>query len=235
MRDNYHLSLESLSFESSVMCKVASNCLSDANRALREADAVRAGQVVASEQLLNQMVIGAEAQALELLSLQAPVASELRAVIGSLWIVADLQQMGSLAVLIARACLRSHPRLVVAPLVSPIIEEMGDLAVQLADQAVGVLRDRDVQRAGLIAAGDRRVDELQREMFSILLGRGWDEGVETAVNVALVGRHLERFADHAVDVARRVVFVVTGDPGGVASRRTTSEQRSASGRLASRR
>lgn len=222
MRHDYHLSLESLSFESSVMCKVASNCLSDAARAVREGDARLAGQVVASEELLNQMRFAAESQALELLSLQAPVASELRAVVGSLWIVADLQRMGSLAVLIARICLDRHPRAVVPLAVRPIVEEMADLAVQLADQAGLVLRDRDLKLAALVQAGDCRVDDLQRQMFSILLGRSWSEGVQAAVDVALVCRYLERFADHAVAVARRVVFVVTGESS--PSERTRSQQ-----------
>lgn len=211
MRHDYHLSLESLSFESSVMCRVAGNCLADAIRAVREGDALLAGQVIASEELLTAMRAGAEAQALELLSLQAPVASELRAVIGSLWIVADLQRMGSLAVLIARTCLDRHPRAVVPLVARPLIEEMADLACQLADQAGRALRDCDIKLAAIVQAGDGRVDDLQREMFSKLLGRTWNEGVQAAVDVALLCRYLERFADHAVGVARRVVFVVTGE------------------------
>lgn len=211
MRHDYHLRLESVSDECSVMCKVASNCMSDATRAMREGDALLAGQVMASAELLTHMRAGAESQALELLSLQAPVASELRAVVGSLWIVADLRRMGSLAALIARTCLDRHPRAVVPLVVRPLFEEMADLAVQLADQAGRVLRDRDVKLAGIVEAGDDRVDDLQREMFSKLLGRNWNEGVQTAVDVALVCRYLERFGDHAVAVARRVVFVVTGE------------------------
>ncbi len=164
----------------------------------------------------------AEAQALELLSLQAPVASELRAVVGSLWIVADLQRMGSLAALIASTCLDRHPRAVVPLRVRPLVEEMADLACQLADQAGRALRDRDVKLAAMVQAGDSRVDDLQREMFSKLLGRNWNEGVQAAVDVALLCRYLERFADHAVSVARRVVFVVTGE--NVTSEVTRSRQ-----------
>jgi len=84
------------------------------------------------------------------------------------------------------------------------------------------LRDRDVKLAAMVQAGDSRVDDLQREMFSKLLGRNWNECVQAAVDVALLCRYLERFADHAVSVARRVVFVVTGE--NVTSEVTRSRQ-----------
>ena len=225
MRQDYHLKLDHLAHDSSMMCKVAANCLREAIRAMSDGDLSRAQQVIAAESLLGQMRSAAETRALELLSLQAPVASELRTVVAALWIVADLQRMGSLAVLVARCGGRRHPRVVVPPPVRPIIEEMGRLAAHLADQAGVVLRDRDILLAGVVESEDHRIDDLQREMFAVLLAPAWSHGVEAAVDMALLGRYLERFADHAVAIARRVVFMVTGENANVHIALLLQEQR----------
>ena len=193
------------------MCEVASHCLRDATRALLDADLSLAEQVILSDVRLDEMRSNAEHVALELLALEAPVASDLRTVISAIWIVADLQRMGALAIHVAKAARRRHPAHVIPAEIRPIIERMGRVGVHLADEAGVVLRERDVVLARRLEVEDDLMDDLQRELFNSLLDPHWRHGVGPAVDVALLARFYERFADHAVSVARRVVFLVTGE------------------------
>ena len=193
------------------MCVVASDALRDATTAVLDADLTIAEKVIASDVRLDEMRANAEKVACELLALEAPVASDLRTVISALWIVADLQRMGALAIHIAKAARRRHPLHAVPADIRPIIERMGRVGVHLADQAGVVLRDRNVELARQLEAEDDLMDDLQRQLFVALQDPQWRHGVGPAVDLALLARFYERFADHAVSVARRVVFLVTGE------------------------
>jgi len=193
------------------MCQVASDALRDATSSLLDADLVLAERVIASDARLDEMRSDAEHVALELLALEAPVASDLRTVISAIWIVADMQRMGALAIHVAKAARRRHPAHVIPSEIRPVIERMGRVGVHLADEAGEVLRTRDVDHARRLEVEDDLMDDLQRELFSSLLDPAWRHGVGPAVDVALLARFYERFADHAVSVARRVIFLVTGE------------------------
>ncbi len=193
------------------MCQVASDALRDATQALLDADLIRAEQVIASDVQLDEMRSNAENVALELLALEAPVATDLRIVVSAIWIVADMQRMGALAIHVAKAARRRHPAHVIPAEIRPIIERMGRVGVHLADQAGVVLRERDLDLARQLEVEDDLMDDLQRELFAALLAPNWRHGVAPAVDIALLARFYERFADHAVAVARRVVFLVTGE------------------------
>ncbi len=81
----------------------------------------------------------------------------------------------------------------------------------LANSAQEVLSTRDPDKAARIREQDDEMDELHRQLFRLLMDHdGWQHGVTAAVNVALLGRFYERFADHAVEIGRRVVFQATG-------------------------
>lgn len=203
--------LTDLGEHGSLMCQVASDALRDATQALLDADLTRAEQVIASDVQLDEMRANAEGVALELLALEAPVATDLRVVVSAIWVVADLQRMGALAIHVAKAARRRHPAHVIPADIRPIIERMGCVGVHLADQAGVVLRERDLDLARQLEIEDDLMDDLQRELFAALLAPTWRHGVAPAVDIALLARFYERFADHAVAVARRVVFLVTGE------------------------
>ena len=69
---------------------------------------------------------------------------------------------------------------------------------------------RDLTRAGQLEADDDAMDDLHRHLFTVLTAPSWDHGVAPAVDITLIGRFYERYADHAVALARRVVYIVTG-------------------------
>ena len=211
MRQAYQLRLADLGEHGSAMCQVASDALRDATRSVLDADLSLAEQVIVADVRLDEMRSNAEHVALELLALEAPVASDLRTVVSAIWIVADLQRMGALAIHVAKAARRRHPAHVIPAEIRPIIERMGRVGVHLADQAGVVLRERDVALARQLEVEDDLMDDLQRELFVSLLDPNWRHGVGPAVDIALLARFYERFADHAVSVARRVVFLVTGE------------------------
>ena len=211
MRDAYQLRLADLGEHGFAMSRFTSDSLRNATRALLDADLSLAEQVIASDVTLDQMRASAENVALELLALESPVARDLRVVVSAMWIVSDLQRMGQLAIHVAKAARRRHPAHVIPMDVRPIIERMGRVGVHLADEAGLVLRERDIDLARRLEVEDDLMDDLQRELFSALLAPTWRHGVPPAVDIALLSRFYERFADHAVAVARRVVFLVTGE------------------------
>jgi len=211
MRQAYQLRLADLGEHGFAMSQFTSNSLRTATRALLEADLSLAEQVIASDVALDQMRASAENVALELLALESPVARDLRVVVSAMWIVSDLQRMGQLAIHVAKAARRRHPAHVIPMDVRPIIERMGRVGVHLADEAGLVLRERDIDLARRLEVEDDLMDDLQRELFSALLAPTWKHGVPPAVDIALLSRFYERFADHAVAIARRVVFLVTGE------------------------
>ena len=210
MRQAYQIRLADLAEHGASMSEVISDALRDATSALLNADLALAEQVIASDVKLDLMRTNAENVALELLALEAPVASDLRSVVSAMWIVADLQRMGTLAIHVAKTARRRHPSHVIPVEARPFIERMGRVGVHLADEAGRVLRERDLELARRMEDEDDLMDDLQRELFATLLAPNWRHGVEPAVDMALLARFYERYADHAVAVARRVVFLVTG-------------------------
>ena len=212
MRQAYQTRLADLSDHGARMCQVAADTMRDATRSLLDVDLALAERVIASDVMLDEMRASAEEVVLELLALQSPVATDLRSVVSALWIVADVQRMGTLAIHVAKAARRRHPMAVLPNEIRPTFERMGSVAVHLADQATVILRDRDIDLArGARAAEDDLMDDLHKEMFAALMSPTWSHGVQAAVDISLLGRFYERFGDHAVAVARRVIFLVTGE------------------------
>ena len=94
--------------------------------------------------------------------------------------------------------------------VAPYVAEMGRVGSSLARKAAEVIQTRDLTRAGQLEADDDAMDDLHRHLFTVLTDPSWDHGVAAAVDITLIGRFYERYADHAVALARRVVYIVTG-------------------------
>jgi phosphate transport system protein len=125
--------------------------------------------------------------------------------------VADVDRMGALALHVAKIARRRHPQHALPEEVNGYFAEMGRVAVELGNSAEQALRTRDPERAAQIRDDDDAMDDLHRHLFTVLMDREWKHGVAAAVDVTLLGRFYERFADHAVEVARRVIFQVTGE------------------------
>jgi phosphate transport system protein len=125
--------------------------------------------------------------------------------------VSELERMGDLSVHVAKIARLRVPNVAVPDEVRPTLSRMGSVAEDMVSRVSRIILGRDVEAAIELGRADEIMDQLRRRSFTELLSDDWTHGVEAAVDLALLGRYYERIADHAVSVANRVVYVVTGD------------------------
>jgi phosphate transport system protein len=193
------------------MCGAAGKAMESATQALLQADLLLAEQVITDHEAILQQARKTEEQALTVLALQAPVAGDLRAVVSALKNIADVERMAALALHVAKITRRRHPQKVLPEEVNGYFTEMGRIAVDMGSNVKQVVLSMDTHRAEQLADDDDDMDNLHRHLFSVLMDREWKHGVAPAVDVTLLGRYYERFADHAVEIGRRVIFSATGE------------------------
>ncbi|MEU4412127.1 phosphate signaling complex protein PhoU [Nocardia salmonicida] len=192
------------------MAGLAGQAMEQATQSLLQADLGLAEQVIGEQDRISVMITEAEEKAFALLALQAPVAGDLRQVVSAIQIVGDVNRMGALALHVAKVTRRRHPAHALPESVNGYFAEMGRIAVNMGAGAKEVLETRDPERAAQLNHDDEAMDDLHRHLFTLLMDRDWKYGVASAVDVTLLGRYYERFADHAVEIGRRVIFLVTG-------------------------
>jgi phosphate transport system protein len=210
VREAYQSKLDGLADELADMCDAAAAAMRKATDALLKADLRLAEQVISADSDIDEKRDHAQEDAFGLLALQAPVATDLRIVVAAIHASGDLERMGDLALHVAKAARRRHPEHVLPTEVEPYFAEMGRVAFSLATKAAEVIRSRDIERAHELESDDDAMDDLHRHMFTVMMGPNWTHGVAAAVDATLLARFYERYADHAVAVARRTIYVVTG-------------------------
>ena len=211
MREAFHEQLDSVFDDLAAICAKVETAVALATRALLTGDSDVAEQVISSDADIDRARERVEDKAFALLSLQQPVAGDLRVVVSALRMSASLERMGDLARHIAQVARRTYPRKAVPQPLSGTFSEMHDAAVRVARRTTTLLGSRDLALAESIEADDDLLDELHEDTFTALLGGSWKGTAQETVDVTLLGRYYERFGDHGVSVARRVVFLVTGD------------------------
>ena len=211
MRTIYHEKLSELAEQLGRLCGLAGCAMERATRALLQADLPSAVQVINDHNRMVALCARAEESAVMLLALQQPVAGELRSIVSWIQIASDVDRMDALAVHVAKIARLRHPDHVLPTELESFFAEMGRVAVKLANSAQEVLLTRTPEKAARLREQDDEMDELHAQLFTALMDREWKHGVPAAVDAALLGRFYERFADHAVEVGRRVVFQATGN------------------------
>lgn len=208
MRETFHDQLEAIRSDLVEMTARVATAMSRATTALLDADVSLADSVISDDEFIDETRNDLEDRAFDLLARQQPVAVDLRVVIASLRIVTEVERMGDLALHIAKVARMRYPETAVPIELADTFVEMGRLAEQVIIKAGRVISSRDAELASELEADDDMIDDLHRALFRrLLIG---DYSVETAIDVTLLGRYYERFGDHAVSVARRVVYLVTG-------------------------
>jgi phosphate transport system protein len=210
VRSEFHRQLDAMNADLGRMCRTAGVAMHSATQGLVAADLDAAERTLSCIDELARTRRTVEHNALALLALQAPVASDLRAVVAAVHIASDADRMGGLAAHVARSVRRHHPTPVLPNEVVGRLAEMGNLAVDLAEDAAAVIADGDPKRAGRIRDDDEAMDDMNRGLFATVMSPHWHHGVSAAVDLVLMGRFYERFADHAVAIAARVLFRSTG-------------------------
>jgi len=210
MRDAYHEELEGLSDSLVEMTRLVGSAINRASTALQDADLTLAESVIAADDAVDALRDELDRRAFDLLARQQPVATDLRTIVTSLRMSADLERMGDLARHLARIARRRFPDSAIPPELRSTIVEMSQVAERLVAKTGSVIAKKDVDVALELERDDDEMDHLHRELFTQLLDKNSPYGVEQAIDVTQIGRFYERFADHAVSVAHRVVYLVTG-------------------------
>ncbi len=211
MREQFHDQLDGVFDDLAAIGRLVVRAVDRATEALLTGDVTIAEEVISADAEIDRARERVEDDAFALLSLQAPVAGDLRVVVAALRMVSELERMGDLSVHVAKIARLRVPRIAVPADVSPTVERMAAVAEDMVTRVVEIITERDVEAAAALARDDEEMDGLRRASFAQLLGDDWQHGVEAAVDIALLGRYYERIADHAVSIAHRVVFVVTGE------------------------
>jgi len=210
MRDAFHEDLDKISDQLVEMTRLAGSAVARATTALLDADVHLAESVIVADQELDEIRSSLDAMSVDLLARQQPVATDLRMVVTSMRMSSDLERMGDLARHIAKVARLRYPESAVPPVLRSHVLQMGQVAERIVAKAGSVIAAKDVPSAVTLEKDDDAMDELHRQLFEALLGGQSAFTTETVVDMTLVGRYYERFADHAVSVARRVVYLVTG-------------------------
>lgn len=212
MREAYHSELELVSSELAQMCMMVGRAMSLATRSLMDTDLELAEEVIAGDARVDALGHEIDERCYLIAAQQQPVATDLRVVMSGMRMSSSLERMGDLAKHVAKQTRLRYPKQVLPPEVQPIFAEMGTVAEVIVTKTASVILTRDVHLAPDIKRHDEQMNRLHRDLFGIVLGESWEHGVEAAIDITLLSRFYERFADHAVTIARRVVHIVSGEP-----------------------
>ncbi|WP_460604747.1 phosphate signaling complex protein PhoU [Jatrophihabitans fulvus] len=217
MRDAFHDEMDEIGAGVAEMIRLVGAAIEQATGALLDADLRRAERVIEADGQVDDLRVDLEDRTFRMIARQQPVATDLRTLITTLHITADLERMGDLALHVAKIARLRFPELAVPEDARDVIAQMGEVAQSLVVKVADVVDGRDIQLAQAIEAEDDSMDALRRKLFTLVLSPRWAHGTEAAIDMTLLGRYYERYADHAVAVARRMVFIVTGERPGPAA------------------
>ena len=204
--------IEAVSTDLVELTRLVGSAMNRATQALLDADLQLAESVIEQDARVDTLTDEVEARCFDIIATQAPSDSDLRMVIGALRIAASLERMGDLAEHVAKQSRMRYPRPAVPQELRATFAVMGGIAEAIVSKTGSVIATKDVELVADIARHDAEMDRLHRELFTIVLSPSWSHGVEAAIDITLLSRYYERYADHAVSVTRRVVTIVTGEP-----------------------
>jgi phosphate transport system protein len=212
MRESYETELAQIDITLVAMADLVGTAIKNATNALLADDLSMAEIVIAGDAEINKLNSDVEEISLLIAALQAPMATDLRLVMGSIRISSSLERMGDLAVHIAKQVRLRYPSPSIPAELSETFRKMGMAASKIVEQTGEVIATRNTGLADEMNKYDDILDNLHRELFTVVLSDDWTHGVEAAIDVTLLSRFYERFGDHAVSVARRIIQIVTGEP-----------------------
>jgi phosphate transport system protein len=182
-----------------------------ATTAFNESNVSLAETVIADDSKIDAAALELDELAINILARQQPVARDLRIVVSALRISASLERMGDMSEHIAQLARYRFPDKVVPKSLRPTFRDMGALDVEIARKLVDLLKTEDLKIAEDIRNEDDKVDALHLSVFDKVLGETWKGEAIDTVDSTLASRYHERFADHAVSIAKKVQYLATGD------------------------
>ncbi|WP_454296228.1 phosphate signaling complex protein PhoU [Salana multivorans] len=221
MREIFQQDLEQVGDDLVAMARLVREALDGATHALLEPDLALAERIIDGDRAIDRIRDDLEQQCITLLARQQPVATDLRVVVTGLRLSSTIERMGDLARHVAEVARGRFPDVAIPEVARPTFEALGSAARAVAGDVVDLLEGHDVSLAARVLDDDEQLDALHRETFRLVLApsaaasaasTGRQLTPQEIVDITLVGRYLERFGDHGVAVARRILFLVTGEP-----------------------
>lgn len=212
MRELFLRELDQVGADLVQLADHVATAIEQASTSLRTADLALAEDVIASDVAIDELEGALDERCVEILARQAPVARDLRLVVTALRMSASIERMGDLARHIAQIARGRYPEHAVPPALTETFDRMGEAATTAARSVATLLGSRDLRLAAEIEETDDVLDALHRDTFRATLTQTDELTSQQVVDVTLLGRYYERFGDHAVSVARRVTYLVKGDP-----------------------
>lgn len=212
MREAYETQLAQIDIALVAMSDLVGTAIRGATEALLADDLTMAEIVIAGDAKINKLNADVEEISLLITALQAPMATDLRLVMGAIRISGSLERMGDLAVHIAKQVRLRYPSPSIPAELRDTFKKMGQAASKIVEQTGEIIATRNTDLADEMNKYDDILDNLHRELFTVVLSDDWAHGVESAIDVTLLSRFYERFGDHAVSVSRRIIQIVTGAP-----------------------
>lgn len=210
IRSVFQDELDSVSQSLVDLTEMVSTSMSNATLAILNCDLNLAEEIIANDEKIDEYQHEIDNRIIDIIARQQPVASDLRALVTALRMGSDLERMGDLAHHVAKLARLRHPACAIPPELIGIVTEKGRVAVALTIKTGVVIATRNTEMALEVEKDDDEMDALHRQLISRLIEPNWPHGIETAIDLTLLGRYYERYADHAVSIARRVYFLVTG-------------------------
>lgn len=211
LRRTFHEELADLRNDVLRMGRITRQAIDNAVRVVVDCDTELADEVIAIDDQIDNLNYHIEERSMEIMARQAPVARDLRLCWTIMFIAMHLERMGDLAVNLAKGAKRVCPSGEVVEPVSEHINEMGQHVIVLVDTVLQAFEDGDVELAGKLSGMDDVIDRMHKNMFARLSQYQGNESMEWLGNILLASRFLERIADHCVDIAKRINYLVTGN------------------------
>lgn len=211
MRDHFSEQLDLVFDDLAALAVSVQTAVRKATEALANADGAVAEAVISGDADIDNQRDRIEERCFRILSLQQPVASDLRTVVAALRMGTELERSGDLATHVAKVARMRVPGRAVPDDLAPLVVRMAEIGVEMTGRCAAIIAGRDV--AGLEPLGelDDEMDQLRTATLTTLVEGGSSNDVEVVIDLALISRYYERIGDHAVSVAKRVAYVVTGD------------------------
>lgn len=192
------------------LSKMVSDSINKATHALIDAELKTAEEVISADEKIDTFQHELDLRIIDIIARQQPVASDLRALVTALRMSADLERMGDLSHHIAKVTRLRHPEPAIPSELRDLVHHMGTVAENISRKIAVVIETRDTEMALQVEKDDDEMDKLHRQLIGSITNGAWTHGVESAIDITLLGRYYERYADHAVSVSRRVYYLVTG-------------------------
>lgn len=211
MREVFQQELEEVQGRLVDIARLVAESIEQATLAFNDSQVSVAEEVIAADREIDELTVALDEQAIQMLARQAPVAKDLRIIVSALRISAGLERMGDMSSHIAQLTRYRFPDKVIPKSLRPTFTRMGELDVQIANTLVELLATEDLRFADQLRDLDDQVDELHLHVFDTVLGEKWKGEATATVDATLASRYHERFADHAVSIAKKMHYLVTGD------------------------